>query len=152
MSRRSTTQADLAHAAPLFAALGDGTRLALVDRLGTHGPQSIARLTSGTDITRQAVTKHLYILAEAGFVHTSRRGRERIWELDTARLDEARSYLDQVAQQWDTVLDRLKAFVEDDPAQPADIQPQDSSPIPSTAVTSGVAGRISNLERGHGHD
>jgi len=98
----------------MFAALGDETRLALVDRLGSHGPQSIARLTSGTTITRQAVTKHLYILAEAGVVHTSRRGRERIWELDATRLDEARTYLEQIAQHWDTVLGRLKAFVEDD--------------------------------------
>jgi DNA-binding transcriptional ArsR family regulator len=113
MSRHSATTADLARAAPLFAALGDGTRLALVDRLGAHGPLSIARLTNGTAITRQAVTKHLYILADAGFVHTSRRGRERIWTLDPARLDEARRCLDQIAQQWDEALDRLKVFVEE---------------------------------------
>jgi DNA-binding transcriptional ArsR family regulator len=105
--------ADLAHAAPLFAALGDETRLALVDRLGDGGPQSITRLTTGSAVTRQAITKHLHILADAGLVHGARRGRERIWALDTNRLDEARRYLDQIAQEWDEALDRLKAFVED---------------------------------------
>ena len=65
-------------------------------------------------MTRQAITKHLQVLADAGLVHDRRRGRERIWALDTARLDEARRYLDQIAQQWDEALQRLKAFVEDD--------------------------------------
>jgi DNA-binding transcriptional ArsR family regulator len=114
MSRPSTESADPGDAAPLFAALGDETRLALVDRLGANGPQSITRLTAGSAVTRQAITKHLHILADAGLVHDSRRGRERIWELDTDRLDEARRYLDQIAQKWDEALERLKAFVEDE--------------------------------------
>ena len=113
MSRPSTGTDDPAGAAPLFAALGDETRLTLLDRLGASGPQSITRLTSGSAITRQAITKHLEILAEAGLVHDTRHGRERIWELDTDRLDEARLYLGQIAQRWDEALDRLKAFVED---------------------------------------
>jgi DNA-binding transcriptional ArsR family regulator len=103
----------VAHAAPLFAALGDETRLVLLDRLGSSGPQSITRLTAGSTVTRQAITKHLQILAEAGLVHDTRRGRERIWTLDTDRLDEARRYLDQVARQWDEALGRLQAFVEE---------------------------------------
>jgi DNA-binding transcriptional ArsR family regulator len=113
MSRRSAGTTDPAQAAPLFAALGDETRLALVDRLGTGGPQSIARLTAGSAVTRQAITKHLQILADAGLVHDSRRGRERIWELDTARLDEVRRWLDQIAQEWDEALERLRLFVEE---------------------------------------
>ncbi len=104
----------MARAAPLFAALGDETRLALVDRLGTGGPQSITHLTAGSAVTRQAITKHLRILADAGLAHDRRQGRERIWELDTERLDETRRYLDEIAQQWDKALERLKAFVEDD--------------------------------------
>jgi DNA-binding transcriptional ArsR family regulator len=92
--------------APVFAALGDETRLALLDRLGTRGPQSITRLTAGSAVTRQAITKHLQVLAEAGLVHDTRRGRERIWTLDTDRLDEARHYLDQIAHQWDEALER----------------------------------------------
>ncbi len=113
MSRPSAETAGVAHAAPLFAALGDETRLALVDRLCANGPMSIVRLTSGSAVTRQAITKHLQILAGAGLVHDIRRGRERIWELDPDRLDEARRCLDQIAQQWDEALERLKLFVED---------------------------------------
>ena len=113
MSRRSAGTAKLAYAAPLFAALGDETRLALVDRLCTNGPMSIVRLTTESAVTRQAITKHLQILAGAGLVLDTRRGRERIWELDPDRLDEARRCLDQIAQQWDEALERLKMFVED---------------------------------------
>lgn len=113
MSRRSAGSGQLAQAAPLFAALGDERRLTLVDRLSAEGPQSITRLTTGSAITRQAITKHLQILAEAGLVHDSRRGRERIWTLDANRLDEARLYLDQIAQHWDEALERLRQFVEE---------------------------------------
>jgi len=78
---------------------------------------SIARLTSesGTDVTRQAVTKHLRLLHSAGLVRETRRGRESVWELEPKRLDEAKKYLDQISEQWDDALGRLKAFVEDDP-------------------------------------
>ena len=113
MSQPSARTVSLADAAPLFTALGDETRLALVDRLGANGPLSITRLTAGTAITRQAITKHLHVLAGAGLVHDHRRGRERIWELDTDRVNEARRCLDQIAQRWDESLERLKAFVEE---------------------------------------
>ena len=113
MSRPSAGSADLAPAAPLFAALGDETRLALVDRLCADGPLSITRLTTGSAVTRQASTKHLHILADAGLVHDNQRGRERIWALDPDRLDEARRYLDGIARQWDEALERLRIFVED---------------------------------------
>src|SRR5258706_13857683 len=98
MSRRSTGGGHRARAAPLFAALGDETRLALVNRLSVEGPQSITRLTTGSAITRQAITKHLQILGETGLVHDSCRGRERIWTLDANRLDEARPYPDHIAE------------------------------------------------------
>jgi DNA-binding transcriptional ArsR family regulator len=106
----------LAHsraAAPVFAALGDRTRLALVARLCDDGPLSIARLTAGTAVTRQAVTKHLHVLADAGLVRGSRRGRERIWEFETSRLAEARLYLDEISRRWDTALARLRKLVEE---------------------------------------
>jgi DNA-binding transcriptional ArsR family regulator len=112
MSRHSTEAPDLAAAVPLFVALGDETRLALLARLSAAGPQSIARLTSGSAVTRQAITKHLTILARSGLVHDIRHGRERIWELDTDRLEDARRWLDQIERQWDEALNRLKAFVE----------------------------------------
>ena len=114
MSRRSESPARLSRTAPVFAALGDGTRLALVDRLGRDGPQSIARLTAGSKMTRQAITKHLNVLAEAGLVRSARRGRERIWAGDVERLEEARRCLEQISSQWDDALHRLKDFVEED--------------------------------------
>jgi DNA-binding transcriptional ArsR family regulator len=99
--------------AAVFAALGDPTRLQLVERLCASGPQSIVRLTDGVKVSRQAVTKHLHALAEVGLVHSAREGRERIWKLETARLAEAHRYLDQISTQWDDAIDRLRALVED---------------------------------------
>jgi DNA-binding transcriptional ArsR family regulator len=93
--------------------LGDETRLAIVARLSTGGPRSIAALTEGTAVTRQAITKHLHVLASAGLVRGVRRGRERIWELEARRLDEARQYLAEISKHWDVALERLKKFVED---------------------------------------
>jgi len=113
MSANRTAAAEPAHVAPVFAALGDETRLALVARLCSGGPLSIARLTTGSDLTRQAITKHLGVLARAGLVSDVRRGRERIWALDPARLEEARGYLDEISIQWDKALDPLKRFVEE---------------------------------------
>lgn len=111
-TRRGVKHAGLARAAPLFAALGDETRLALVVRLGSTGPNSIAQLAAGSAVTRQAITKHLEILDAAGLVRSARRGRERIWNVEADRLDDARRYLDQVSCQWDDALGRLKMFVE----------------------------------------
>ena len=102
------------HAAPLFAALGDATRLQIVARLCSGGPSSIMRLASGARVSRQAVTKHLYALEHAGIARSARAGRERIWELRPQRLSEARRYLDQISDQWDAALGRLQAFVERD--------------------------------------
>jgi DNA-binding transcriptional ArsR family regulator len=95
-----------------FAALGDGTRLALVARLCAGGPMSIARLTAGTDVTRQSVTKHLHVLAGAGLVRGARVGRDHVWEIEPTRLDEAGRWLDHIAGQWDEALARLKASLE----------------------------------------
>jgi DNA-binding transcriptional ArsR family regulator len=97
--------------ASLFAALGDETRLRLVARL-CDGGMSITSLTAGSAITRQAITKHLRVLEDARLVHSTRRGREKIWQLDRRRLDDARHYLDLISHQWDNALGRLRAFVE----------------------------------------
>ena len=105
----------LAGAAPVFAALGDETRLGLVARLCTGGPMPIARLTAGMGVTRQAVTKHLHVLAGAGLARGTRVGRDHIWEIEPARLDEARRWLDHIEGQWDEALRQLKAAVERDP-------------------------------------
>jgi DNA-binding transcriptional ArsR family regulator len=100
--------------APVFAALGDQTRLALVARLGREGPLSIARLTEGSAVTRQAVSKHLQVLAHAGLARGIRRGRETLWRLDAERLAEARRSLDRIAERWDDALARLKNVVEEE--------------------------------------
>ncbi|OOG41729.1 transcriptional regulator [Rhodanobacter sp. C06] len=98
--------------APVFAALGDPTRLRLLAALCAGGALSIAQLTAGTAITRQAVTKHLQVLADAGLVRDDWQGRERLWELEPSRLAEARRALDAIAAQWDQALARLKRLVE----------------------------------------
>jgi DNA-binding transcriptional ArsR family regulator len=114
MSRsRSAAAAKLTEAAPVFAALGDATRLGLVARLCGDGPLSIASLSEGSGVTRQAVTKHLHALAGAGLVRDTRRGRERIWELEPRRLERARRSLELISDQWDLAIGRLKAFVEE---------------------------------------
>jgi DNA-binding transcriptional ArsR family regulator len=99
--------------AAIFAALGDQTRLLLVSRLCDGRPMSIARLTSGTDITRQAVTKHLRVLQDAGLVRSRRHGRESVWRLEQRRLADARHYLENISKQWDEALGRLRKFVEE---------------------------------------
>lgn len=103
----------LEESAPIFAALGDGTRLKLVARLRQGGPQSIARLTRGTTLTRQGITKHLRVLADAGLVRGTRLGRESRWELKPKRLDVAYRYLDLISKRWDAALRRLQKHVED---------------------------------------
>jgi len=121
MSRRGSTltrkkpapaKAALPGCAPVFAALGDETRLRLVAILCAGGAVSIAQLTSSTDITRQAVTKHLEVLAQAGLVHDVKVGRERLWQFDPVQLEEARRSLDLIASQWDQALGKLKLSLE----------------------------------------
>jgi DNA-binding transcriptional ArsR family regulator len=99
-------------AAPLFAALGDETRLQIVIRLCEGGPLPIVRLTEGSNVSRQAITKHLRALSDVGLVRSERSGREQIWELQPRRLAEVRKYLDQISEQWDDAITRLRAFVE----------------------------------------
>lgn len=98
--------------APLFAALGDSTRLELVSRLSREGPQPISALAGNTKVSRQAVTKHLQILEQAGLAASRREGRERIFELRPEQLVVVHQYLDKIGRQWDMALDRLKAHVE----------------------------------------
>jgi len=115
MSRsRGAAALKVTDAVPVFAALGDATRLSLLGRLSVDGPLSITRLSEGTGVTRQAITRHLHALGRAGLVRDARRGRERVFSLDLKRLEKAREYLDQVAAEWDAVAARLKAFVEEE--------------------------------------
>jgi len=98
--------------APIFAALGDRTRLSLLSRLSDGEPRSIAALSADTDLTRQAVTKHLHVLQDVGLVSSIRVGRESRFAYRPEPLEAARSYLDEVSMRWDEALARLKSFVE----------------------------------------
>src|ERR1700688_2887073 len=99
--------------APLFAALGDATRLRLLSRLCRDGPLSITKLTASSDVTRQAISKHLRVMAEAGLVRGARHGRESVWQLQPRRLEEARRYLELISEGWDAALGRLRQVVEE---------------------------------------
>ena len=110
MSRAAA--ANLAENAPVFAALGDRTRLRIVARLAGGDRLSIARLTRGTGFSRQAVTKHLETLAGAGLVRSRKSGRERLWELEAARLARVGRSLQEISERWDEALERLKRLVE----------------------------------------
>ena len=98
--------------APVFAALGDNTRLELVAKLSRRSPRSISQLTEGSGLTRQAITKHLRVLESAGIVHGVRTGRQSLFEFDPEPMREIQEYLDLVSEQWGHALARLKAFVE----------------------------------------
>jgi DNA-binding transcriptional ArsR family regulator len=98
--------------ANVFAALGDSTRLKLVAVLCAGGAFSIAQLTAGTDISRQGVTKHLRVLADAGVVRDVKLGRERLWQLEPGQIEEAKRTLEVIGREWEVALGRLKTFVE----------------------------------------
>ena len=102
----------LAGAALLFAALGDSTRLTLLQRLSDGGPASISMLAEAFAITRQGVTKHLQVLASAGIIDGSRQGREQVWTLNPKRLAEGRRHLEMISREWDDALARFKLQVE----------------------------------------
>jgi DNA-binding transcriptional ArsR family regulator len=110
---RSRKAARLRAHAPVFAALGDDTRLSLVAKLADGRPYSISQLTEGSTLTRQAITKHLRVLENVGMVHSSRAGRESLFAFNPQPIQGMKEYLDLVSEQWDQALSRLKSFVED---------------------------------------
>ena len=107
MSRRERAVAEV------FFALGDGTRLSLVKKLGSSGAQSATALAGGAKVTRQAIVKHLQVLEGAGLVEHDKRGREVLYALKPDRLEDARVFLDGISASWDRALERLRKLVED---------------------------------------
>jgi DNA-binding transcriptional ArsR family regulator len=103
---------EAADTAPIFAALGDPTRLSLLTKLSDGRSRSIAKLSADTSFTRQAITKHLRVLENAGLVTSSRVGRESQFAFRAESIREAKSYLEGVSRQWDDTLSRLRSFVE----------------------------------------
>ncbi len=100
--------------AAIFAARGDQTRLALIARLSDDGPQSIASLAADFDISRQAISKHLRVMSDAGLARCGRKGREAVWQLEQGGLADAERYLRTISRHWDDKLRRLKVLVESD--------------------------------------
>ncbi len=105
--------------ADVFFALGDGTRLSVVRKLGTGGAMSATALSDGAKVTRQAIVKHLQVLEGAGLVTHEKRGREVLYALDARRLEEARTFLEGVSAGWDRAIERLRELVEEPPRRPA---------------------------------
>ena len=100
-------------AARVFFALGDGTRLAVVQKLGAGGALSATALSDGAKVTRQAIVKHLRVLEGAGLVTPARRGREVLYALEPSRLEDARAFLEGISAGWDRALERLRLLVEE---------------------------------------
>jgi len=111
-ARRFGGGPEILSSVPVFAALGDETRLRLVARLCAGEPLSITQLSSGAEVTRQAITKHLHVLARAGVVRGAREGRQQLWLLEPRPLREARRCLELIGRQWDEALGRLKTLLE----------------------------------------
>jgi DNA-binding transcriptional ArsR family regulator len=112
LRKRNRTAASVGAPAAIFAALGDATRLRLIARMSDAGPMSIASLADGFDISRQAISKHLRVMSDAGLATSGRRGRETVWQLEQDGLGEARRYLQAISKDWDDKLRRLKQLVE----------------------------------------
>ncbi len=104
--------------ADVFFALGDGTRLSVVRKLGTGGALSATALSDGASVTRQAIVKHLQVLEGAGLVTHQKRGREVLYALEPDRLEDARAFLDRISASWDRAIERLRRLVEEEPPQP----------------------------------
>ena len=104
--------------AGVFFALGDGTRLSVVRKLGAGGGLSATALSDGAPVTRQAIVKHLRVLEGAGLVTHEKRGREVLYALDGGKLLEARAFLDGISAGWDRAIDRLRRLVEEPKGHP----------------------------------
>jgi len=110
----ATSVAQPPDAAPVFAALGEPVRLAIIARLCGDGPLPTIRLKHGTSLSRQAVTKHLRILEDVGLVRSDRVGRDRSWRIEEGQLARTGAYLEQISALWEARLERLRSFVEDE--------------------------------------
>ncbi len=102
----------------VFAALADATRLRLVERLRRAPGQSTSALGAGEPISRQAITKHLEVLAEAGLVRATRAGRERLWQLDPTPLQPVEAWITALSAEWESRFDRLEAFLQSNEHDP----------------------------------
>jgi DNA-binding transcriptional ArsR family regulator len=96
----------------LWTALGDPTRIRLLDLLLERGEATASTLAGALPITRQAVSKHLAVLERDGFVTAHRSGREVRYAVRGDRLDQASAALERIAARWDTRLKAIKRMAE----------------------------------------
>jgi DNA-binding transcriptional ArsR family regulator len=98
----------------LFRALGDPTRLEMVQRLSNGSSQTIGSVSNGLEISRQGARKHLQILADANIVTLHPKGRDTIVTIDLNTLDQAKNFISELEMRWDQRLEALRDFVEND--------------------------------------
>lgn len=95
-----------------FLAIADPTRRQILERLRTQGSLSVTELTGPLSMSRQAVTKHLDVLENAGLLEHSRHGRERLHRLKAQPLEDVADWLAPYAAAWDRRLSRLRTHVD----------------------------------------
>lgn len=99
----------------VFKALGDPIRLEIVQRLSKGEAVTISKVSSNLGITRQGARKHLQILVDANMVKLEPKGRDVNVHLQTRSLDSAKEFIAEVEKRWDSRLEALRQFVEDNP-------------------------------------
>lgn len=98
--------------AQLFHALGDPTRLEIIERLSVGTLHTITTVSDGLKMSRQGIRKHLQVLADAGLIKLVTKGRDTQVELEKQSLEQAKAFIVQIEAQWDTRLEALRNFVE----------------------------------------
>jgi DNA-binding transcriptional ArsR family regulator len=96
----------------LFRALGEPTRLAMVERLSRGGPHTITSLSHGLAISRQGARKHLQILADSKIIMLAHKGRETTVELDGHTLEVGKKFITELESRWEKQLEALRDFVD----------------------------------------
>jgi DNA-binding transcriptional ArsR family regulator len=97
----------------VFAALADPARRQIIEGLTEAGARTATQLAPALEMTRQGVTKHLNILADAGLVTVYQRGRDKYYVLTPEPLEEATLWISAIAARWDDRLEALRQFIED---------------------------------------
>jgi DNA-binding transcriptional ArsR family regulator len=98
--------------AELFNALGEPTRLKMIERLSSKKSYTLTTLSSGLKISRQGARKHLKTLEEAKLVILKVQGRDTFVLLDKKSLEICKNFITKLEEQWESRLERLKEFVE----------------------------------------
>ena len=96
----------------LWAAIADPSRRRVLDLLVQRGEATASSLADEVPFTRQAVSKHLVVLEEAGLIERRKQGREVLFRVDADRLDQATRAMSEVAREWDRRLDSIKRLAE----------------------------------------